>query len=51
MPEQEDVAEESEPAKPEEEEKEKDSLDHLRAALKESGLAEHIIQRADIPSL
>lgn len=51
VPEQEDVAEESEPAKPEEEEKEKDSLDHLRAALKESGLAEHIIQRADIPSL
>jgi hypothetical protein len=50
-PEQEDVGQESGAAKPKEEEKEKDSLDHLRTALKESGLAQHIIRRADIPSL
>lgn len=43
VPEQEDVAQESEPAKPQEDEKEKDSLGHLRAALKESGLAQLII--------
>jgi hypothetical protein len=49
VPEQEDVAQENEPTKPKEDEK--DSLDHLRAALRETGLAQHIIQRADLPSL